>query len=79
MHMKLSRLYQPRNPLFWLMVMLNLLSTALAWIGRSYDLAPLAATLVAAMAAGNAALGIYLTFRLIRDEPTASRTQANDR
>ena len=67
--MKLSRLYQPRNPLFWLMVVLNLLSTALAWIGRSYDLAPLPATIVAIMAVGNAAIGIYLTLRLMREAP----------
>jgi len=77
--MKLSRIYQPRNPLFWLMVVLNLLSTALAWIGRSYDLAPLPAMIVAAMAVGNALIGIYLTLRLIRDEPADSPTQASDR
>jgi hypothetical protein len=75
--MKLSRIYQPRNPLFWLMVMLNLLSTALAWIGRSYELAPLPATIVAAMAVGNAVIGLYLTIRLIRDEPAGARTQAD--
>lgn len=77
--MKLSRIYQPRNPLFWLMVILNLLSTALAWIGRSYDLAPLPAAIVAAMAVGNALIGIYLTLRLIRDEPGASRTKVDMR
>ena len=40
--MKLARLWQPRNPAFWLMVVLNLLSTLLAWVARSYTLAPLA-------------------------------------
>ena len=30
--MRLSRLFQPRNPLFWLMLALNGLSAALAWI-----------------------------------------------
>ena len=77
--MKLSRLYQPRNPLFWLMVVLNLLSTALAWIGRSYDLEPLPATIVAAMAVGNALIGIYLTVRLIREEPPKNEAQTSDR
>lgn len=77
--MKLSRIYQPRNPLFWLMVVLNLLSTALAWIGRSYDLAPLPAMIVAAMAVGNALIGIYLTVRLIRDEPATSSALERDR
>jgi hypothetical protein len=75
--MKLSRIYQPRNPLFWLMVMLNLLSTALAWIGRSYELAPLPATIVAAMAVGNAVIGLYLTIRLIRDEPAGAQVEAD--
>jgi Lrp/AsnC family leucine-responsive transcriptional regulator len=30
--MKLARLWQPRNPAFWLMIALNLLSTLLAWV-----------------------------------------------
>ena len=48
--MKLSRLWQPRNPAFWLMVALNLLSTVLAWITRSFELAPAAALMVAGFA-----------------------------
>jgi hypothetical protein len=71
--MKLSRIYQPRNPLFWLMVVINLLSTALAWVARSYELAPLQATLVSVMAVANALAGIFLMFRLIRDEPANSQ------
>ena len=67
--MKLSRLWQPRNPAFWLMVALNLLSTVLAWIARSFELAPIAALLVAAFAIGNALLGVYLMWLLMRDEP----------
>jgi hydrogenase-4 membrane subunit HyfE len=67
--MKLSRLWQPRNPAFWLMVALNLLSTVLAWIARSYELAPAAALTVAAFAIGNALLGLYLMWLLMRDEP----------
>ncbi|MDP2822464.1 MAG: hypothetical protein Q8O52_07265 [Sulfuritalea sp.] len=67
--MKLARLYQPRNPAFWLMIMLNLLSTVLAWIARSYELAPLMAGVVAVLAAANAVIGIRLMLILIRDEP----------
>lgn len=67
--MKLSRIYQPRNPLFWLMALLNLLSTVLAWISRSYDLATLPALIIAAMAIGNATIGMYLMFRLMREAP----------
>ena len=67
--MKLSRIYQPRNPLFWLMALLNLLSTVLAWISRSYDLATLPALIIAVMAIGNATIGMYLMLRLMREAP----------
>ena len=67
--MTLSRLWQPRNPAFWLMIVLNLLSTVLAWIARSFELAPAAALIVAAFAIGNALLGVYLMWLLMRDEP----------
>jgi hypothetical protein len=67
--MKLTRLWQPRNPAFWLMVALNLLSTLLAWIARSYDLAPPAALMVAAFAVANALIGLRLMWLLMRDEP----------
>ena len=67
--MKLARLWQPRNPAFWLMITLNLLSTALAWITRNYTLAPLPALVVTVFAVGNALLGIYLMWVLVRDQP----------
>ena len=67
--MKLARLWQPRNPAFWLMVALNLLSTVLAWITRSFELAPVAALMVAGFAVANALLGLRLMWLLLRDEP----------
>ena len=67
--MKPSRLWQPRNPAFWLMVALNLLSTVLAWITRSFELAPVAALMVAGFAVANALLGLRLMWLLLRDEP----------
>jgi hypothetical protein len=63
--MKLSRLYQPRQPAFWLMITLNLLSTALAWIARSYPLKPLPAMLVAGFAIINALIGLRLMWGLL--------------
>ena len=51
------------------MVVLNLLSTALAWVARSYDLVPLAALMVAGFAVANAVLGIRLALALMREEP----------
>jgi hypothetical protein len=62
--MKLARLYQPRNPLFWIMIVLNLLSTALTWITHSYVLSVSASVVVIAFAVGNAVLGAYLMWRL---------------
>jgi hypothetical protein len=67
--MKLGRLWQPRNPAFWLMVALNLLSTLLAWVARSYELAPVAALMVAGFAVANALLGLRLMWLLMREEP----------
>ena len=68
--MKLSRLWQPRNPAFWLMIVLNLLSTLLAWIARSYELVPLAALMVAGFAVANALIGLLLMWVLMREEPS---------
>lgn len=67
--MKLARLWQPRNPAFWLMIVLNLLSTLLAWIARSYELAPAAALLVAGFAVANALIGLRLMWVLMRENP----------
>ncbi len=67
--MKLARLWQPRNPAFWLMIVLNLLSTLLAWVTRTYALTPVAMLVVAGFAIGNALLGLRLMWVLMRDEP----------
>lgn len=67
--MKLGRLYQPHNPLFWLMVVLNLLSTVLAWIAHTYTLVPLAAVAMAGFAVANALIGIRLALQLMRTPP----------
>jgi hypothetical protein len=64
--MKISRIYQPRNPLFWIMVALNLLSTVLAWLTRTQSLDGTASAIVIFFAVSNAALGTYLAWRLMR-------------
>lgn len=64
--MKVSRLYQPRNPLFWIMLALNLLSLVLGWITRTHTLTVVGGVLVTAFAIGNALLGTYLAWRLMR-------------
>jgi Ca2+/Na+ antiporter len=49
------------------MVTVNLLSTLLAWIARSYELTPLPALAVTVFAIGNSLIGIFLMLRLMRD------------
>ena len=66
--MKLSRLYRPNDRRFWLMILLNLLSAILAWVLRTYPLVPLASLVVAVFAHGNAALGMFIMFDLMRDD-----------
>jgi len=63
--MKLRRLFQPRNPQFWLMLVLNGLSTVLAWVARHMDLSWPAATAVGVFALGNAVLGLLLMRNLM--------------
>ncbi len=63
--MKINRLYQPRNPLFWIMVVLNGLSVILGWLTHTYVLGMLASLMVVGFALGNALLGAYLAWRLV--------------
>ena len=67
--MQWRRLFQPRNPLFWLMLVLNALSMALGWIVQHRTLALPATLLVLVFALGNALLGMWLAWRLMRDPP----------
>lgn len=64
--MKLLRIYQPRNPLFWFMVALNVLSYALAWIVQNRALNTLGMLLVGGFALINAVLGMWLMWRLMK-------------
>lgn len=62
--MKLPRLFQPHNPLFWLMIAVNVLSLLLATIAQTRDLTPLGTFLVYGFTVGNALLGILLAWKL---------------
>lgn len=66
--LKLSRLFQPRNPLFWLMVVLNLLSSAFSYVLHTYTLSTAGTFVVAGFALSNAVIGVGLALRLMRDE-----------
>ena len=73
--MKLARLFQPRNPRFWLLLVLNLLSAGLAWAMRLPDVASTAVVVMGMLALGNALLGMWLMWALVRDEPAAAPSQ----
>lgn len=66
--MRLRRLYQPRKPAFWLMVVLNALSMGLMWIVQTYALTPFGQVVVVLLVLGNAALGLFLMWQLLRPE-----------
>ena len=70
--MTLLRIYQPRNPLFWLMLALNALSYALMWIVQNRALNTLGMLLVGGFALVNAVLGMWLLWRLAQTS-TASQ------
>lgn len=74
--MKLLRLYQPRNPLFWFMVALNGLSYALAWIVQNRALNALGMLLVGGFALANAVMGMWLMWRLMTTD--APETKKKD-
>lgn len=69
--MKLSRLYQPRNPIFWLALALNALSMALGWLVQNRPLNTLGLVIVLVFGLGNAVVGMRLAWQLVRDPPPA--------
>lgn len=69
MTVKLSRLYQPRNPQFWLLVVVNLLSTGISYLLRSQDLPMLITLILAAFALANLVIGIRIALQLMRECP----------
>jgi len=69
--MKLSRLWQPRRGLFWVMVAFNLLSSLAAWALRALPLTGPAFALVAVPALLKCGFGLVVAWGLIRDRPAA--------
>jgi hypothetical protein len=63
--MKLSRLFQPKNPQFWLLVTLNVLSLALSHIAQNFNLNTLGTTLLIIVSVINVALSSFLAWRLV--------------
>ena len=52
--------------MFWIMLVLNVLSLVLGWIARTYSLDALGSVLVMAFAFGKALLGTYFAWRLVQ-------------
>ena len=73
--MKWLRIYQPRNPLFWIMLVLNGLSYALAWIVHTRALNTLGILLVGGFALANALLGMWMMWRLIQTAPSTQQPE----
>ncbi len=66
---KWARLFQPRHPLFWMIMALNGLSAVLSWIVQSKPLNNLGLGLVLLFLIGNAVVSMWLGWRLLREEP----------
>jgi len=64
--MKISRLYQPRNPNFWMLVVINLLSMFLSYVAQNYTLSTLASVIVILFAVLNTILSMGLAWRLVK-------------
>lgn len=63
---KLRRLWQPRNPLFWLMLAFNALSSLGAWALRELPLNTAGLLLVATLALFNVGFGLLAAWKLIQ-------------
>ena len=74
--MNLSRLFQPRNPLFWIMLALNGLSMALAWQVHNRPLNTFGMLLIGSFALINAVLGTWFAWRLMKDVPHVLSAQS---
>ena len=66
---KLHRLWQPRNPLFWMALGFNALSSVCSWALRALPLNGLGMLLIGTIALLNVACGLWALWRLLQTEP----------
>jgi uncharacterized integral membrane protein len=64
--MRLARLFQPRNPLFWLFVLLNGLSTGISYLLQTREFSLPIVLMLVVFALGNMIYGIRIAVRLMR-------------
>jgi hypothetical protein len=72
MNMKIARLFQPRNPLFWIMIILNVLSSGIAFVLHAREWPFGVQAVLAGFALANGLLGVGIALRLMR---SASRIE----
>ena len=65
---RLRRLWQPQNPLFWMMLGFNALSSACTWILRSQPLNLFGLLLIGTVALINVACGLLAAWKLMTDK-----------
>lgn len=63
--LKIVRLIQPRNPLFWLLIMVNGLSSAISFLMHACQLSLGANLVLAGFALGNVVVGIVIALHLM--------------
>jgi hypothetical protein len=66
--MKLQRLWQPAHPMFWLMVVFNVLSSVCAWALRAVALPYPVMLFIALVALGNVVGGLVCAWQLLQGE-----------
>jgi hypothetical protein len=64
-----KRLWQPRNPMFWMMVGFNVLSSVCTWAMRALPLNTAGLLLVGLVALLNVGAGLLAAWVLLRTEP----------
>jgi hypothetical protein len=67
--MRFARLFQPRNPLFWIFVLLNALSAVISYLLQTQAFPLPIALVLAGFALGNMIYGIRIAMRLMRASP----------
>jgi hypothetical protein len=73
MSVQWKRLWQPRNPMFWMMVGFNALSSVCTWAMRALPLNTAGLLLLAFVALLNVGCGLLAAWTLLRNEPPAAK------
>ncbi len=67
-----KRLWQPRNPMFWMMVGFNVLSSVCSWALRALPLNTLGLLVVGFVALLNVGAGLLAAWMLLKTPPPGS-------